>query len=87
MALRFTLTALGYGLWYSLIGRHPLSRVAPFLLLLPVFSIIGGVTILGESLTPQIVIGGMIVVAGVAFVVIERTPEAVRDLGGAGTGQ
>ncbi len=85
--LGLIMTALGYGLWYSLVGRYPLSHVAPFLLLLPVFSIIGDVTILGESLTPQIAIGGMIVVAGVAFVVIERTPEPVRDLGGAGTGQ
>ena len=76
--LGLVMTALGYTLWYSLIGRHPVGQVAPFLLLLPVFSVIGGVTILGESLTPMIAAGGLIVIAGVAFIVIERQPEAVR---------
>jgi O-acetylserine/cysteine efflux transporter len=76
--LGLVMTALGYTLWYSLIGRHPVGQVAPFLLLLPVFSVIGGVTILGESLTPMIAIGGGIVIAGVAFIVIERAPEPVR---------
>jgi O-acetylserine/cysteine efflux transporter len=73
------MTALGYGLWYSLVGRHPVSRVAPFLLLLPVFSVIGGVTVLGESLTLQTALGGAIVIAGVGFILLERgTGEAPR---------
>ena len=41
--LGLIMTALGYGLWYTLVGRHPVSHVAPFLLLMPVFSIAGGV--------------------------------------------
>ncbi len=72
--LGLVMTALGYGLWYGLVGRHPVSRVAPFLLLLPVFSVIGGVTILGESLTVQLAAGGAIVIAGVAVILVERSP-------------
>ena len=70
--LGLVMTALGYGIWYSLVGRHPVSRVAPFLLLLPVFSVIGGVTVLGESLTLQTSLGGAVVIAGVGFILLER---------------
>ena len=70
--LGLVMTALGYGLWYSLIGRHPVSRVGPFLLLLPVFSILGGVILLGETLTPLIVLGGAIVIVGVTVIMVRR---------------
>jgi len=71
--LGLVMTALGYGLWYSLVLRHPVSRVGPFLLLLPVFSVIGGVTLLGEELSLRIAIGGAVVVAGVALILTART--------------
>ena len=58
-------------LWYTLVHRHPVSMVAPFLLLMPVFSVIGGVLFLGETLTGQILLGGAIVIAGVTFILIE----------------
>jgi len=70
--LGVVMTAFGYGLWYTLVRRHPISMVAPFLLLLPVFSVAGGVLILGEALTTWTMIGGAIVIAGVAFILIER---------------
>jgi O-acetylserine/cysteine efflux transporter len=72
--LGLVMTALGYALWYSLVQRHPVSRVGPFLLLLPVFSVIGGITLLGEELTLRIAIGGAVVVAGVALIMTARTP-------------
>ena len=71
--LGLVMTALGYGLWYSLVLRHPVSRVGPFLLLLPVFSVIGGVTLLGEELSLRIALGGAVVVAGVALILTART--------------
>ena len=70
--LGLVMTALGYGLWYSLIRRHPVSQVAPFLLLLPVFSLAGGALFLGETLDWRTVFGGVIVIAGVAVIVFER---------------
>jgi O-acetylserine/cysteine efflux transporter len=70
--LGLVMTALGYSLWYSLIGRHPVSRVGPFLLLMPVFAVLGGVFLLGETLTPLIVLGGVIVIAGVAIIMVPR---------------
>ena len=59
------MTALGYAIWYHLLGKYPVNRAAPFLLLLPVFTILGGVLLLGESLTLQTALGGAVVIAGV----------------------
>ena len=69
--LGIMMTALGYSIWYHLVGRFPLSQVGPFLLLIPVFSIAGGILVLGENLTVQIALGGLIVIAGVTFITIE----------------
>lgn len=76
------MTALGYGLWYSLVRKHPVSLVAPFLLMLPVFSVLGGVVFLGERLSLQIAIGGVVVIAGVAFILLERPPRDTVDSAG-----
>ena len=35
---------------------------------------LGGITLLGERLTPQIALGGLIAIAGVAFILVERPP-------------
>lgn len=70
--LGLIMTALGYGLWYSLIRRHPVSQVAPFLLLLPVCSVVGGAVFLGEALDWRTLLGGAVVIAGVAVIIVER---------------
>jgi O-acetylserine/cysteine efflux transporter len=72
--LGLVMTALGYALWYSLVIRHPVSRVGPFLLLMPVFSVIGGIALLGERLTLQVAIGGAVVITGVAIILVWRGP-------------
>lgn len=70
--LGLIMTALGYGLWYTLIRRNPVSRVAPFLLLLPLFAVLGGVVFLDEVLSTQILLGGAIVIAGLAFILFDK---------------
>jgi len=71
--LGLVMTALGYGIWYHLLGRYPINQVAPFLLLLPVTSVIGSVVVLGETLSLLVAIGGAVVIAGVAFIVLEKS--------------
>lgn len=70
--LGLVMTALGYGLWYTLIRRNPVSHVAPFLLLLPVFAVLGGIAFLGEVMTTGIMLGGAIVIAGVAIILTDK---------------
>lgn len=71
--LGLIMTAFGYWLWYALVRSYPVSQIAPFLLLLPVFSVIGGTVFLGEILTTQTLIGGVIVIAGVAFILLQKS--------------
>ena len=68
------MTALGYGIWYHLLGRYEVGKVVPFLLLLPVVTVIASVLLLDETLTVLLVAGGMLVMAGVAVIVVERKP-------------
>ncbi|MEP3629806.1 MAG: EamA family transporter [Hyphomicrobiales bacterium] len=66
--LGVVMTALGYYFWNTLIRRHDVGKVAPFLLLLPVFSVIGGVLFLNELPTLTKLAGGAIILFGVAII-------------------
>ncbi len=59
------MTALGYAIWYRLLGIYKVTQVMPFLLLLPVMSIAGSMLFLGERLSIMEVIGSAIVIFGV----------------------
>ncbi|MFO0996491.1 MAG: EamA family transporter [Alphaproteobacteria bacterium] len=74
--LGFIMNALGYAMWYHLLGRHPVNVVMPYQLLVPVATVTTGVLILGETMTWLIAIGGVIVIAGVAVITIERPTRA-----------
>lgn len=62
----------GYTLWYSLIRRHPVSVLMPFILLMPVVGVAAAVIGLGEELTTANVIGGAIIVGGLAIAISPR---------------
>jgi O-acetylserine/cysteine efflux transporter len=66
--LGLVMTALGYGIWYHLLGKYRVTQVGPFLLLLPVTSISGSIIILGEKLTLIELFGTLVVISGVWFV-------------------
>jgi O-acetylserine/cysteine efflux transporter len=72
--LGLIMTALAYALWYRLLGHYNVNQVMPFLLLLPVTSVFGGIFFLGESLTVKIAAGGCLAIAGVALITIQRWP-------------
>lgn len=70
MAFTYTVlfgAILGFGLWFWLIGRCSMTRVAPFGLLQPVFAIVAGVIFLHEPLTATLATGAVICIAGVAI--------------------
>jgi len=72
--LGLIMTALAYALWYRLLGHYTVNQVMPFLLLLPVTSVFGGIFFLGESLTTKIALGGCLAIVGVAMITIQRWP-------------
>jgi len=71
--LGVAMTALAYSCWYHVLGKYEAGRVGPFLLLTPVASVLGGALFLGEPITREIVVGGVILIAGVAMLVIEKS--------------
>lgn len=76
--LAFVMTALGYAIWYQLLGKYAVNQVMPFLLLLPLTTILGGVVLLGEELTVRIGIGGILAITGVAIINLIRSPSSRR---------
>jgi O-acetylserine/cysteine efflux transporter len=57
----------GWGLWFWLIARCSMTRLAPFALLQIVFAVAAGVVFLNERLTPTLVIGAVTCIIGVAI--------------------
>ena len=75
--LSIIMTALGYGIWYRVLSRNPVSKVMPVLLLLPVFTIISSMLLLGERPSPMIFLGGAVVIVGVSLIVLTKNPEMI----------
>jgi O-acetylserine/cysteine efflux transporter len=68
-----------HGNFYRLIKRYEVTLVSPLTLMTPVMGVILGVALLNEPLTPNLVIGAMIAIAGVAIIGVRRNrrfPEA-----------
>ena len=57
-------TLFGYGAWNFLLTKYNAGTVAPFSLLVPIFGIISGVWVLGESFDRFEVAGALLVIAG-----------------------
>lgn len=68
--LGLVMTAVGYGIWYRLLGLYRVNQVMPFLMLLPVTTMISGVLLLDETITAVTALGAVIVIAGVGFITI-----------------
>ncbi|MDN5727714.1 MAG: EamA family transporter, partial [Propionibacteriales bacterium] len=73
-------TLAGAGIWVWLMTRHPAGTVAPFSLLVPVVGITAAWLLLGERPLLAELVGGLLVVAGVALSVITWRRRA-RTLG------
>jgi len=81
-------TIIGHGTLYWLLQRHPVNAVAPFITLSTLFAIGFGIVLLDDALTPRIVIGGLLTLAGVTVVAMRNArrdgaPSAPRPVPGA----
>lgn len=63
---------IGHGLWNYLVKIHPVSWVSPFSLLVPITGVAFGQMFYREPLTPELLLGGVMTLAGVAIIVIRR---------------
>jgi O-acetylserine/cysteine efflux transporter len=60
-------TLLAFGLWNGLLTRYPAAAVTPFALLVPVAGILSTHLVLGEPLSADILIGGSLILIGIAL--------------------
>jgi O-acetylserine/cysteine efflux transporter len=59
---------VAYGLWYRLLARYDIGRVVPLTLLAPVLAVALAALLLGEPVTPRLLLGGGLVIGGVWMV-------------------
>ena len=73
--LGLIMTVMGYGIWYRVLSRNPVSQVIPVLLLLPVFTISSSVLFLDERPSMIVLLGGAVVIGGVSMIVMSKDRE------------
>ncbi|GAA3520494.1 O-acetylserine/cysteine exporter [Aeromicrobium panaciterrae] len=67
---------IGYGIWNSLLARHAASAVVPFVLLVPVVGILAAWLVQDEVPTVLELVGGAVMLLGVATATVTRTRRA-----------
>lgn len=73
----------GHGSFYFLLRRYDASLIAPMTLMAPLIGVICGVVLLGDPVTWQLVLGGLLALAGVGVVAARpaRTASPADALG------
>jgi len=71
--------ALPYAIWYWLLMRHRVDELLPFVILMPIVSIVVTTTLLGEPLPPALLLGGAVVIAGLAVIVFKRRARTIVE--------
>ena len=61
---------VGYGIWNHLLARYPTSAVVPFSLLIPIIGILAAWLIVHEQPSPTELIGGAVMLVGLAIAVL-----------------
>jgi O-acetylserine/cysteine efflux transporter len=72
--------ALPYAIWYWLLMRHRVDELTPFLLLMPIFGVAVAALQLNEPLPPSLMVGGLIVILGLALILVRRRVPAGAEV-------
>lgn len=67
---------LGHGLYYTLVQRHPVAKVMPWLLLTPLFATGLGITFHGDDPGPRLWLGGAMVLGGILIIALRSQAKA-----------
>jgi O-acetylserine/cysteine efflux transporter len=65
---------LAYGAWYHVIGRNPIHKVLPVMLLFPLTGLSTAILLLGEEPTKQVYLGGAIILFGIGMILFSKSP-------------
>ena len=70
----FLSSLVGYGIWNTLLSRHPVARVTPFAMLVPVFGMAAAALVYDERPHVLELVGGLVLLTGVAVAVLRGRP-------------
>jgi drug/metabolite transporter (DMT)-like permease len=65
-------SGVGYAIWYTALKGLQATSAATVQLSVPVIATIGGVLVLGEHVTPRIVIASVAILGGIALVILDK---------------
>jgi len=71
--LGFFMQPVAYGAWYYVLGKYPVNKVMPVLLLLPMTGLVTAIFLLGEEPAKQVFLGGTIIVFGVGMILFGKS--------------
>ena len=70
--LSLIMQPLAYGTWYHVMGRNPVHKVMPVMLLLPLTGLSTAIFLLGEEPTKQVFVGGTIILFGIGMILFSK---------------
>ena len=71
--LGLLMNVLGYSVWFYVLGRYPVNKILPVMLLLPITGVIVAILFLGERPDIKVFMGGLIILIGVGMILIGKT--------------
>ena len=70
--LGLLMNALGYSIWYYVLGIYPVNKILPIMLLLPITGVVTAIMLLGERPDLKVFIGGIVILFGVGMILIGK---------------
>jgi len=67
---------IGHGLYYTLLQRHPVAQVTPYLLAAPLLATVLGIVFLHDQVGPRLWLGGAMVLGGVLIIGLRNLAKA-----------
>jgi O-acetylserine/cysteine efflux transporter len=61
-------TAIGFGIWFSLLKKYSINKVSPFMLFVPFFGILLSVLFFDSKLTTSFLFGGTLIIIGLMII-------------------
>jgi len=65
-------SGIGYAIWYTVLPALKATSAATVQLSVPVIAALGGIMLLGEPLSPRLVLASLAILGGIALVILEK---------------
>lgn len=72
-------SGIGYVIWYAAVPALKATHAATVQLSVPVIAAVGGIVVLGESMSLRFVVASIAILGGIALVLIEKTSDVSTD--------